>query len=175
MPAPNAPPAAVVENRLFDLHLDQLAFFLDHDDQVQPLGPVVKPAHVQRESLPHLICGHPQTLGLGLVNIQQRQRMHQIQPVLACGHKSDLGTRFAPDAFVHFIGMGKGLGGETLVVNHPRFLLCRGVQQANVQPALGHVEIGDDQVHPVGATIDNGGGLDRVLHGFQPDPQPGKP
>jgi hypothetical protein len=39
----DAAAAAVVEDRLLDLHLDQLALFLDHDDQVQPLGPVMNP------------------------------------------------------------------------------------------------------------------------------------
>ena len=42
LPADDPAAAAVVEDRLLDLDLDQLALFLDDDDQVEPLGPVAE-------------------------------------------------------------------------------------------------------------------------------------
>ncbi len=73
VPTINPPPVAVIKQRLFDLHLDQLAFFLDHHNQVEPFGPFMERRHIQRPDLTYLICGDSQTLGLGRVYIQQCQ------------------------------------------------------------------------------------------------------
>ncbi len=174
VPAIDAAAPTVVKDRLLDLHLDQLALFLDHHDQLQPLGPVVKALHVQREGLPDLVGGQAKALCLALVNPQKVQRMDEVEPVLAGGDEPDLRARLAPDAAVHAVGMGKRLGCETLEVDHPRFLRDGRVGQANVQPAVRHREIGRLEGKAERIAIDDRRRLDRVLHRLEADPDPGK-
>jgi hypothetical protein len=83
---------AVVKDRLLDLHLDQLALFLDDDDQIQGSDHSWKGLHVHREGLPDLVGRDAQPVGLGLVDAQQRKGMDQIQPVLAGGDKARRST-----------------------------------------------------------------------------------
>jgi len=142
VPAIDPTPAPVVKNRLFDLHLDQLALFFDDNNQIKTIGPFGKAAHIQRERLPHLIRRQAQPLGVIFIKAQQRQRMHQIKPVFARRDKPDLGAGFAPHALVHLVGMGKGFGGEPFIVDHPRLLGVWCIRQTDVQPALWHLEIG---------------------------------
>ena len=127
VPAIDPAAPAVVKDRFLDLHLDELALFLDHDNQVEPLGPVMEPPHIKREGLPDLIGRDAKTLRLGLINPQERQRMHQIEPVFARRDKADLRPRLAPHALVHLVGMTKGFGSKAFIVDHPRFLRVRRV------------------------------------------------
>ena len=175
VPAIDTAALAVVKDRFLDLDLDQLALFLDHHDQVQPLGPVVERGHVQREGLADLVGRDPQPLGLGLVDVQQRHRVHQVQPVLAGGDEADLGPLLAPHAPVDPVGPAECFGGKALVVDHPRLLQVRRVDQPDVQPALGHGEIRRDKLHSLRIAVDDRGRLDRVLHGLEPDPEAAEP
>ena len=175
VPAIDAAAPAVVEYRLFDLHLDQLALFFNDNNQIKTFGPIMKSLHVQRERLPDLIGRHAQPLGLGRVDAQQIERMNQIEPVLARRDQPDLGPPLAQHALVHAVGAGKRLGREPLVVDHPRLLRVRRIAQPDVQPARRHVEIGQNHLHPANAAIDHRRGLDRVLHRLEPHPEPGKP
>ena len=173
--AEHAPPAAVVKDRLFRLHFDQLALFLDADDQIQPLGPVVEALEIHRPDLPHLVGGNAQSFRLGRINPQQCQRMHQVEPVLARRHQPDLRPRLAPDAPVHAVGVAERLGSEPLVVQHPGFLLETVIHQADVQAARRHREFRRHEPHPVRVAIDHRRRLDRVLHRLEADPDPCEP
>jgi hypothetical protein len=53
------------------------------------------------------------------------------------------------------LARGEGLGGEALVVDHARFLRDPVIAEADVQPALGHVERRIGELHPVGPAIDH--------------------
>ena len=176
VPAIDATPAPVVEDRFLDLHFDQFALFLDDDDQIEPFGEFVEAVHVQRPGLRDLVGGDAQTLRLGLADPQKRQRMHEVEPVLAGGDETDLGAGMAPDAAVDTVRAGECLGGEAFVVDHPRFLHDPVIDEPDVQTAVGHHEVlGRDKVHPVRATVHDRGRFHRVLHQFQPGPQPRKP
>ena len=97
--------------------------------------------------------------------------MTKIKPVLARRHKSDLRTSFAPDALIHLVGMAKRFRRKTLIINHPRFLLMRRVDQTNVQPTLGHIKFGQNKINTVRITINDGGRLNGILHSLKPDPE----
>ena len=174
-PTINAAPVAAVENRLFDLNLDQFALFLDHDDQVQTFGPLGKSAHVERPDLPDLIGRQAKACGLIRVDPQQRERMRQIQPILARRDKADFRPRTAPDTVVHLVGVGKRLGRVAFIIDHPRLLGDGRVDQADVQSALWHGEFRRHKGHPVWTAIDDRRGLNRVFHGFQTRPAPREP
>ena len=68
-PAINTAAPKIIKQGFLYLDLDQLAFFFNHDDQIQIIGPSIKAAHIQRPCLAHFIGGDAQTLGLGLVNV----------------------------------------------------------------------------------------------------------
>ena len=165
----------IIEQRFLDLHFDQLALFFDHDHQIKPVGPFVEPLHVKREGLTDLISGDAKPLGFVLINVQQAQRVNQIEPVLARSGKADLGPALAPDALVHLVGMRERLGGEALVVNHPRFLQMRRIAQTDAQPAIGHVELRDHQLHSVRVAVDDARRLNRVFHRLQAHPKAREP
>ena len=169
-PAMNATAVAIVEDRLFQLHLDQLSLFLDTDDQFQILRPFLHGFHVQRPCLPDLVGGQAQPIGLGLVDAQQRQRMHQIQPVLAGSDKPDLGIGSAPMFSVDPVCAGKRFGRPSFIVDHPRFLRDGRVSQPNVQPAFGHVEFRRHEIDPVRIAIHHRRRLDRVFHRLEAGP-----
>ncbi len=135
----------------------------------------MKARHIQGEGLANLVGGDAQRLGAGLVDPQKRQRVRQVEPVLARRHKADPRPGLAPDAFVDPVGAGKGLGGKALLVDHPRFLSDPVVVQTDIEAALGHREIGGDECHSVKTAIDDGGDFDRVLHCLEADPKAGKP
>ena len=169
------PAVRIVEQRFFDLHFDQLALFFDHDHKVEPIGPFVETLHVQREGLTDLIGGDPKPFGLVLINIEQAQRMDQIEPVLTSSREADLGPALTPHAFVHLVSVAKGLCRETLIVDHSRFLQMRRVAQTNAQATVGHVKLRRDQLHPVRITVHHACRLDRVLHRLQAHPKAREP
>ena len=175
VPAINAPPRAIIKQRFLDLHLDQFALFLDDDNQVEALGPIMKPDHIQRPDLPDLIGRDAQPCGGFFVDPQQIKRMDKIKPVLARCDQPDTRTRLSPDPFIHVVGAAERLGGKAFVIDHSRLLGDGRIDQTDVQPILGQIKIGRDKLHPVGITINHRCDLDRVLHGFQADPNPGKP
>ncbi len=175
VPAIDPAPAPVVENRLLDLDLDQLSLFLDDDDQIQPLGPVVEALHVHREGLADLVGRDAKPFRLGRVDAQKAHGVKKVEPVLAGRDKADLRPRLAPDPPVKAIGARKRLCGEALVVDHPRFLRDPVIAQTDVQTALGHVELGHDERHPVRASIDHRCHLHRVLHQLEPGPDTREP
>ena len=140
--AVDTPPAPVVEDRLLDLHLDQLALFLDHDDELEPLGPMLEPCHVERPCLADLVGGDAQPLRLGRVDPQRVERPDQIEPVLARRDEADLRAGFPVHAPVDAVGMGEGLRGEALVGQQPFLLRDPVIAEADVQTALGHIEGG---------------------------------
>ena len=137
----NPPPSTVIENGFLDLHLDQFALFFNADDQIQPLGPIMQPAHIHGPCLANLISGDAKPCGLIACNPQQFQRMYKIKPVLARRHKADLCPCFAQNALINAIGMGKRLGREALIRQETFFLWNPMIAKADIQPTLRHLEI----------------------------------
>ena len=171
VPAIDPAAPAVVEDGLLDLDLDQLALFLDHDDQVEPLGPFVEALHVHREGLADLVGREAQPFGFVGIDPEKRQGMDEIQPVLPRRHEADLGAGLAPDPAVDPVGAGEGLCREALVVDHPRFLRDPVIVEPDVEAALRQGVIGrGDKAHPVGTGIDDACHFDRVLHDLEPRP-----
>ena len=175
VPAIDPPAPPVVEDGFLDLDFNQLPFFLDDNDQFQTFRPLMEPGHVQREGLTDLVRREPKAVCLFLVNPKQGQGMDQIQPVLACCDETDLCPGLAPHPFVDRIGAGEGLGGEALVVDHPRLLRDPVIVQSDAKPPVGHLVVRCDQRHPIRAPINHGRHLDRVLHQLQARPQAREP
>ena len=174
LPAQHAPALAIVEDRLLDLDFQQLALFLDADDQVEPLGPFLERQPVERPDHADLVGGDAQRFGLGRADAQQVERVHGVEPALARRDDADLRPRLAEDALVDPVRPTEGFGGETLVIVQPRLLCDGAVLEADVHTVLGHLEIvGRDDLHPVRVAVDDLGDLDRVLDAFEAHPAAG--
>ena len=172
-PAVDPPAASVVEDRLLELDLDQLALLLDADDQIEPLGPVADRAHPQRPDLPDLVERDAEPLGLGLVDAEQVHGVDEVEPVLARRDEADLRAGLAPHAPVDAVGLAEALGGDALEVDHARFLRHGRVAEADAEPALGHGEVGTGERQAVRVAVHHRRRLDVLLHGLEPDPDAG--
>jgi hypothetical protein len=172
--AVDAAAPAVVEDRLLDLHLDQLALFLHDDDQVQPLGPVLEALHVERPGLADLVGGDAEPLGLRLVDAERVERPDRSSQFLPAATKPIFAPGLPCTAFVDAIGAGEGLRREALVAQQALLLRDPVSPRRMLSPPLGHLELGIGELHPVGAAIDDRRGLHRVLHQLQAHPDPGE-
>ena len=142
LPAGDAAAAAVVEDRLLDLHLDELALLLDDDDVLEVVRPLAEARHVERPDHADLVGGDPEPLGLGGVDAEEVERVRGVEPGLARRRRCRSSRRASPqDAAVDSVGAGKGFGGEALVVVEPRLLRHGGVVAADVEAVLGHGEV----------------------------------
>ena len=173
--APDAGTVGRVVQRIPHLPLDQFALFLDHHDQPQALRPVGQAFGVHGPGLRHLPAGNAKAHRLRVVDPEQPQRLHDIEPGLARRDDADGRSRRADAAPVHPVRAGKGDGRGPLPQGHPRLLRHGVVDKADVQPVLGQHEVGADEGHPVGAPVHHGGGLDRVLHQLEPGPEAREP
>ena len=158
------------EQRLLDLHLDQLALFFDDNDQIKPFGPGMEALHIQREGLTDLVEREAQTFGFVFVDVEQAHGVDHIQPILTRSRDADLSSAFAPHAFVHLVGMAERFGGISFIVNHPRLLQMRRVLQTDVKPPFGHIKLRRDQLHPVRVAIHHRCRLYGVFHRLETDP-----
>ena len=68
----NSPPVTIIENSIFCLGFDQLAFFFDNNDQVQSFGPIVKTVRIKRPGLHNFIGRNSKALGLLCINAKCR-------------------------------------------------------------------------------------------------------
>ena len=170
VPAINPPTAPVVKQGFLDLDLKQLALFLNHDNQIEVVCPSIERHCIQWPDLPDLIGGNAHIHGGVHINAQQIQRMHQIKVILASSNKPDFRISVAPFALIHLIGTAKCLCGGPFVVDHPRLLQLRGINQTDVQPAVRQIDIGGNKLHPMRVCIHDGCDLNRVLHRFEADP-----
>ena len=138
LPAGDAAAAAVVEDRLLDLDLDELALLLDDDDVLEVVRPLAEARHVERPDHADLVGGDAEAAAFGVVEAEEVEGVgvsshdlpQETMPILARG--------VAADAAVDPVRAGEGLGGEALVVVQARFLGDGGVVAADVEPALGH-------------------------------------
>ena len=137
LPAGDAAAAAVVEDRLLDLDLDELALLLDDDDVLEVVRPLAEARHVERPDHADLVGGDPEAAALGVVEAEEVEGVGGVEPRLAAGDDADLGSVVAADAAVDAVRAGEGLGGEALVVVQAR-LLGDGVScAADVEAVLG--------------------------------------
>ena len=174
LPADHAAAATIVEDRLLDLDLDELALFLDDDDRLEVVRPLAEALHVERPDHADLVGRDPEPLRLGSVQAEKVERVGGVEPGLARRDDPDLRLGVAPDPAVDAVRPAEGLGGEALVVVQPRFLRHRVVVAADVEPVLGHGEVGGgDDLQPVRVAVDDLGDLDGVLDAFQADPAAG--
>ena len=170
----HTPAAFLVKQRLFDLALNQFAFFFDNHNAVQTFGPFGKRLHIQRPSHRDFIGCHAMAHRRLLINAEHLHGMGQIQPIFARSNKANFCAGLSQDPLIHAIGARKGKDRAALMVNDPR-LLCLGcVDEANIQAPFGHVEFRCDKLQPQRIAIHHRRHFNCVFDTFEPGPDPGK-
>ena len=165
--------APVVEFFL-DLVFEDLAFFLDHQDFLQPLRELAHAFGFQRPGHADLVETDADVARDGFVDAQVSQRLARVEVGLAGGDDADLRYRAVPDDAVELVDAGIGQRGIPLVIVHPRFLLQHPVRPADVEAAFRQLEVlRQHDLHPVRVEVDRGARLDDVGHALHRDPEAG--
>ena len=158
-----------------DLHFDERAFLLDDDDEIEVLGKL-QLAAAERPGARHLVEADAQFVALDLVDAELVERLADVEIALAGGDDADL--RIAPargDGAVELVGAHEGEHGVALEIVQAGFLRQNRIVEADVEPALRHLEIGrDDDVDPLKTRLDGRRGFHRLVHRLQCDPGAGE-
>ena len=159
---------------LLELALDDTALFLDHQHlalaghEGQRIAPPQRPDHAD------LVNVDPQPPTGRFVQLQQAQRLHQVQMPLARGDKPVNRVIDVIDAPVNRVRLDKGFHRAQLVPD-PSFDLGAGqVAGPHMQPAGGHVELRGHELS-VGLQIHRPPRFHRFRDRLEPHPCPGKP
>ena len=161
---------------LLDLRLDQRAFLLHHEDDIEPLRELHNALRLQRPGHADLVETDAERIGANLVDAKFVQRLAHVEVALAGGDDAEFWIcAAAGDDAVELVGTGEGENGCTLVVMQAGLLGQRLITQANSQAAGWHREIvGNLDLDAVDAAVDRRGRLDIVLHALDADPHAGK-
>ena len=166
--------AFLIEQRLFDLALNQFAFLFHNNNAVQTFRPFGKRLHIKWPGHGDLIGCHAVAHGRLLIHAKHLHSMGQIEPIFPSSDKANFCASLPQYPLIHAIGARKGLYCAPLVVNDPRLLRLRCIYEANIQATIGHVELWRDKLQPLRVAIDHRGHFNRVFDAFEPGPNPGK-
>ena len=156
---------------LLYLKFDDLAPFLDHQHLGQPLGKAAHALRLQRPGHPDLVDAQADARGLVIVDPQLAQRLARVLVGFARCNDAEPGVGAVDDHAIHAVCPAKRHGGIALVGLQPMILYPSVVRPADVQPALGHLEIvGQDEGAVFAIQIDGRRRLDRIGDDLHPDP-----
>ena len=160
---------------LAHLHFDQRAFLLDHDDEIEALGEFGEVLPRNRPDAADLVQAQTELVAFQFVEAEFVERLAHVEIGFAGGDDADLGVSPArDDGLVEFVGAHEGEHGVALVVVQARFLAEDGIDQPDIEPALGHLEIGRrDQLDAIDGPVHHAGRFDRLVHAFERGPGAG--
>ncbi len=157
---------------LANLHLDQRALLLDHDDELEPFGELLEVLPADRPRAADLVEPDAEIVALDLVDAELVERLAHVEIALADRDDADLGVSPARrDVAVELVGAHEGEHRIALVVVQPRLLTQDGVAQADVEAAFRHLEVGrHHDVDALQAAVNHRGRLDRLVHRLERHP-----
>ena len=161
--------AGPVVEIFLELALDDAPLFLDHQHFFLAGDEGQRVAARQRPDHPDLVDVDAQTPAVVVAKAQQPQRLHRVEMRLAGGDDPEARVRQVVDAAVDRVRLDERLDRAQLVFN-PGFDRRTGrVAAADVHPALGSCEVGQDEA-AVGRKLDRLPRLDRFRDRLEPDP-----
>src|SRR5262249_3016730 len=102
---------------LADLHFDQRALFLDHDDQIEALGKFRQLAPAERPHASDFIEADAKLIALELIDAEFVKSLADIEIALAGGNDSDFWIASAGgDSAIELVGAHEGEHGVALVI-----------------------------------------------------------
>ena len=129
---------------------------------------------LQRPDHADLIEPKPDLGGVGIVDAEIGERLAHVEIGLAGGDDAEARLGRIDDGAVEPIGAGEGERGVETVGVQATLLLERVVGPADVEAALGHLEVvGLGGRDALGPDLDGGGALDGLRDQLDPDPDAG--
>ena len=162
---------APVVQLFFELVLDHLALFFDHQNLLQARGELARQLRFERPHHAHLVQANADLAAGFVVQAQVQQGLARVVVGLAAGHDAETVVRPLDHVVVQPVGADVGQRGVPLVVHQPRFLLQRRIGPANVQAARRHLKVGwHDDLDALRVDGDRGARLDDFLNRLQARP-----
>ena len=128
---------------LAHLHFDQRALLLHHDDEIEAVGEGDELLARDRPRAADLEQAQAEIVALDLVDAELVEGLADVEIGLAGGDDADLRvTAAGGDDLVELVGAQEGEHGVALEIVQARFLAEDGVDQADVETAFRHDEIG---------------------------------
>src|SRR5262249_36055851 len=142
---------------LADLHFDQRALFLDHDDELEPLRKLGELAPADRPWTRNLVNAQAVVVALDLVEAELVECLAHVEVALAARDDPDLWRAPARgDDAVELVSAHKFQHGIALEVVQARLHAEDGVAQPDVETTLGHDEVaGRDDIEPLRVAFDD--------------------
>ena len=163
--------------QLLELALDQPALLLDDQRQLNACHCPLEHHRLERVRHAHLVDREPDAPTGGVVQVEQLQRRHDVQPGLARGDDAQGSTGRAMAQPVEPVGASEGAGRLELGRVHAPLELAgehtEGLAGVEVDMPLAghHLALGrGDDLGSARLQRDGGGALDRVVDAFQRHP-----
>ena len=154
------------------MRFEQEPLFLDADDEVEPLGKLMHDDRIERPHHADLKQPQADLRRFRLIYTKLLERLAHVEIALTGRDDSDLGIRPAAEHhLVEAIHLRESNRRLALVNMQAALLIEPVVTGSDIEPALGHLEIGgNDRRHPPDPSFDPGRRLDRVVDAFDADP-----
>ena len=158
-----------------ELHLDEGALLLHHDDGLEAFGEIQNFRGHHGPGASHLEDPNTEAIGHHFVDAQIIHGLAHIEIALADADDAQLGVLAARyHGAVELVGVDESHSRRPLVFMQAGFLRDEIQFAANVQAAFGHHEIiRDDDLHPVDGAIDRSRRFDVLLDAFHRGPGAG--
>ena len=168
---PRAHVLAPVVELFLELVFDELALLLDHQDLVEALGEAAHPVGLEGPHHAHLVEPDADLGGEGRVDAQVVEGLAHVEVALAGGDDAQPRLRRVDHHPVEPVGAAVGQRRVELVVEQALLLHQRRVGPAQVEAAVGHLEVvGFAHHHPHRVHVHRGRGLDGVGHRLEGHP-----
>ncbi len=165
-----APVIQLFLKRIFE----DLAFLFDDQDFVEAGREVTRVLRVERPHAAHFQYANADACAGLVIERQIGQRLPHIEIGFARGHDAETRRGAVDHHTVQFIGADVGEGRVPLVVEQTGFLRERRIGPADIESAIGHVEVVRQyDLQTVRIDIDRRARFDHVGHTFHRDPQAG--
>ena len=159
---------------LAQLHLDERALLLDHDDHLEAGRERHQLFLAERPGAADLEEPDAEIVGAHLVDAEIVESLPHVEIALAGGDDADLGVRPAGgDDPVELVRLDEGEHGVALVLLEALLLTEDRIVRPYVEAARRHREaLGDDDLHALERAVGRGGRFDVVLDELEPHPAP---
>ena len=157
------------------LVFDDLAFFFDHQDFLQPLRELARDRGLERPHHVYLVQPDAELPAGVVVQPQVVERLARVVEGLAAGDDAEAVVRRRDDVVVQAVRTHIGQRRIPLVVHQPCLLLERTVGPADVQATGRHDEVlGQHDLHAVRVHRHRGRRLHHLLNRLHAAPQAGE-
>ena len=167
---------AVVEQQFPHMGLEQVALFLDADNEIEAAREFMHDGGIERPDEADLEEAQPDLRRHGLIDAELFQSLARIEIALADAGDADLRVRTTTeDDLVETVLLGEGDGRLALEIMEALLLVVPVVIGPDIEAARRHLEVLRNlRADAMQARFDDAGRFDRVMQAFDADPGAGE-